>query len=120
MCETKAVLVLLSLISLVAACFCLYQEHTENKMGHHSKIKGQVSCKNDCKKYCLKRGECLCLVDETLKAAILRGCMEENVVKSTCGGTRLGYNIRKDESFLIQNRTRRKQFNVKVDTLQNI
>ena len=108
MCETKAVLVSLSLILLVAACFCLYQEHTENKMGHHSKIKGQVSRKNEYKKYFMKSGECLRLVDEILKAAIVRGCMEENDVKSTCGGTRLGYNIRKDESFLIQNRTRRK------------
>ena len=41
MCETKAVVVSKSLFLLVAASFCIYQDQTENKVGHHSKIKSQ-------------------------------------------------------------------------------
>ena len=32
---------------------------------------------------------------------IVFGCMEENVVKKTCGGTRLEIDIRKDEIFFL-------------------
>ena len=39
MCETKAVLVSLSLFLLVAANFCIYQTHAEKEVGHHNKIK---------------------------------------------------------------------------------
>ena len=64
MCDTKAVVVSVSIILLVAANFCIYQAHTENKLGHHSSIKSQGPCKNEYKKYCLNGGECCCLVDE--------------------------------------------------------
>ena len=64
MCETKAVVVSISLILLVAASFCIYQAHTENKLGHHSKIKSQGPCENEYKKYCLNGGESYYLVDE--------------------------------------------------------
>ena len=64
MCETKVVVVSISLILLVAASFCIYQAHTENKGGHHSKIKKQGPCKNEYKKYCLNGGKCNDLVDE--------------------------------------------------------
>ena len=47
MCETKAVVVSITIISLVAASFCIYQVHTENKVGHHSKIESQGLCEND-------------------------------------------------------------------------
>ena len=48
MCETKAVVVSISIIfSLVAASFCIYQAHTENKVGQHSKIKSQDPCENE-------------------------------------------------------------------------
>ena len=33
MCETKAVVVSISFTLLVAASFCLYQPHTEHKVG---------------------------------------------------------------------------------------
>ena len=62
MCETKAVVVSISLILPVAASFCIYQTQTENKVGHHSKIQGP--CENEYKKYCLNGGECYYLVDE--------------------------------------------------------
>ena len=62
MCETKAVLV--SILLLVAASFCIYQDHTENKVGHHSKIKSESPCEKEYKKYCLNAGECYYLVDE--------------------------------------------------------
>ena len=39
--ETKAVVLSISIILLVAASFCIYQAQTENKLGHHSKIKSQ-------------------------------------------------------------------------------
>ena len=64
MCETKAGVVSISFISLVAASFCIYQAHTENKVGRHSKIKSQGPCKNEYKKDCLNGGECYNLVDE--------------------------------------------------------
>ena len=65
MCETKAVVVSISKILLVAS-LRIYQAHTENKMGHHSKIKSQGLFENEYKKYCLNGGECLYLVDEDI------------------------------------------------------
>ena len=64
MCETKAVVVSISINFLVAAIFCKYQAHTENKVGHHSKIKSQGPCENEYKKYCLNGGESHYLVVE--------------------------------------------------------
>ena len=66
MCETKTkqVVVSISLILLVAASFRKYQAQTENKVGHHSKIKSQGPCENEYKKYCLNGGECYYLADE--------------------------------------------------------
>ena len=64
MCETKAVIVSISLILLVVASFCIYQAQTQNKVGHHSKIKSESPCENEYKKYCLNGGECYYLVDE--------------------------------------------------------
>ena len=66
MCETKAVAVSISLILLVAASFFIYQAHTENKLGHHSKIKSQNPFENEYKKYCLNVGGCYYLVDEDI------------------------------------------------------
>ena len=62
MCETKAVVVSMSKILLVAERFWIYQANTENKVGYHSKVKNQGPCENEYKKYCLKGGECYCLV----------------------------------------------------------
>ena len=56
MCETKPVVVSLSLISPVS--FCIYQAHTENKVGRLSKIKSQGPCENEYKKFCLNGGDC--------------------------------------------------------------
>ena len=58
MCETKAVIVSISNILLGAASFCIYQAHTENKMGHHSKIKNQGPYENEYKKNSLNGGDC--------------------------------------------------------------
>ena len=66
MCETRAVVVSISLILLVAASFCMFQDHTENKVGHPSKIKIQGPCENEYKKYCLNGGEFYYLVDEDI------------------------------------------------------
>ena len=63
MCETKAVVVSISLFVLVATTFCIYKTHTENKLGHHSKIKSQGPCENEYKNHCLNGGECYYLVD---------------------------------------------------------
>ena len=59
MCETKEVVVTISIILIVAASFCIYQAHTENKLGHHSKIRSQGPCETDYKKYCWNGGECI-------------------------------------------------------------
>ena len=45
--ETKAVVVSISIILLVAASFCIYQAQTKNEVGHHSKIKRQGPCENE-------------------------------------------------------------------------
>ena len=66
MCETKAVLVLLSLVVPVAASFCIHQAHTGKTLGHHSGIESQNPCKNEYKKYCLSGGEWYYLVDEDI------------------------------------------------------
>ena len=66
MCETRAVGVSISVVLLVAAIFCMYQAHTENKMGHHSETKSQGPCENEYKKYCLNGGECSYLVEEDI------------------------------------------------------
>ena len=66
MCETKAVVVSISLILLVGANFCIYQRQTENKMGQHSKIKSQGPCENEYTKYCSDGGECYYLVEENI------------------------------------------------------
>ena len=66
MCETKAVVVPISLILLVAASLCINQAHTENRVGPHSKMKSQVPCENEYKKYCLKGGESYYQVDEDI------------------------------------------------------
>ena len=63
MCETKAAVVSISLILLIATNFCLYQAHTENKVGHHSKIKCKGPCENEFKKYSLNSGNFYYLVD---------------------------------------------------------
>ena len=54
MCETKAVVVPISLILLVAASFCISQARTENKVGHHSEIKTQGPCENEYKELLVK------------------------------------------------------------------
>ena len=66
MCEIKEVVVSISIILPVAASFCINQARTENKMGHHSKIKSQGPCGNEYKKYCLNGGECFYLADENI------------------------------------------------------
>ena len=68
MCETKAVVVSISLFLLVAASFWIYQAQTENKVGHHSEIKSQGPCETEYKKYCLNGGESYYLVDEDIVA----------------------------------------------------
>ena len=64
--EAKAVVVSTSIILLVAASFCIHQAHTENKVGHHSKIKNQGPCENEYKRYGLNGGEGFYLVDEDI------------------------------------------------------
>ena len=64
MCETKAVVLSISIILLVAASSCIYQAHTENKVGHHSKIKSQGPWENECKNYFMNGGDYYHPVDE--------------------------------------------------------
>ena len=106
MCETKAVVVSISIILLVATSFCIYQAHRGNKMGHHSKIKSQSPSENEYKRYCLNGGECYYLADEDIVGCICTGYIEENDVKSACGGTELDFEIEKDEKVLTENLTR--------------
>ena len=67
MCETKAVIVSISRVLLVAASVCIYEGHAKNKVGHRSKIKSQGPSENEYKKYCLNGGECYYLVDEDIE-----------------------------------------------------
>ena len=68
MCETKAVVVSISLILLVAASFCIYQPHTENKVGQHREIISESPCEKEYKNYCMNGGECYYLVDKDIVA----------------------------------------------------
>ena len=68
MCEIKAVVVSISIILLVATSFCIYQDQTENTVGHHSEIKSEGPCEIEYKKYCMNGGECFYLVDEDIVA----------------------------------------------------
>ena len=95
MCETKAVVVSISLFRLVAASFCIYEADLENKVGHHSKIKGQGPCENEYKRYCLNGDECYYLVDENIVGCNCTYSYGENDVKSKSSGTRLEVKIEK-------------------------
>ena len=64
MCDTKAILVFLSLVLLSAANFCLYHAHTENKVKQNRGIKSQDRCENKDKKYCLNNGQRYYVDDE--------------------------------------------------------
>ena len=66
MCDTKAVVVSISLILLVAASFCIYQANIENKVGHTNKIESESPCEKEYKKYRLNGGESYYLVDEDI------------------------------------------------------
>ena len=66
MCDTKSVVLPISLILLVAASFCIQQAHRNDKVGHHSKIKSHGPCENEYKKCCLNGGEFYYLVDEDI------------------------------------------------------
>ena len=66
MCETKVVVVSISLFLPVAASFCIYQAQTENKVGHHSQIESGSPCEKEYKMYCMNGGECYYLVDENI------------------------------------------------------
>ena len=66
MCETKAVVVSISLILPVAASFCICQAHTENKAGHHIRITKPCPSENEYKTYSLNGGYCYYLVDEDI------------------------------------------------------
>ena len=58
-------------------------------------------------------GECYYLVDENFVAVIVHDCMEDIVVKLTCGGTRLEFNIRTDEKIFKSESDEGKSFNIK-------
>ena len=60
----------MSLILQVAASFCIYQAHKEEKVGDFSEIKGQGRCENEYKKYDLNGGESYYLVDEDIVGCI--------------------------------------------------
>ena len=64
MCETKAVVVSISLIFLVAASFYIYQAQTENKVGHYSKIKSQGPYEKEYTRYGFNSADCCYVLDE--------------------------------------------------------
>ena len=101
MCETKAVVVSISLILIVAATFCIDQAHTEIKVGHHSKIKSHGPCENEYRKSCLNGRNCYYLVDDDIVVCNCTWMYGESDVKSTYGGTRLDFKIEKDGKFLF-------------------
>ena len=115
MCQTKAVLVSLSLSLLVAASFSIYQAHTENKVVHQSEIKSQGPRENEYKKLCLNGGECYYLFGED---NVGRDCTWLKGAKQCPknGGMTLEFEA-KNEKLLIQNLMRRKFFRLKSDTL---
>ena len=90
MCQIETVIIVAALL-LAATVFCIYQVNSDRKVGHHSEVKSETPCEKEYKKYCLNGGECYYLVDENFvgcNCTCLYGYMEENDVKSTCGGLR--------------------------------
>ena len=65
LCETKTILVSLSINSLVAHFSRIYKVHTENKVGHHSGIESQSPCGNEYRNFRLNC-ECFYLAYEDL------------------------------------------------------
>ena len=88
MCETKAVVVSISLILLVAASFCIYQPHTENKVGQHREIKSESPCEKGYKKYRMNGGEYYYLVDQDSVACNCTWLYGGRRCETTCGGLR--------------------------------
>ena len=99
MCETKVVVVSISLILLVAAGFCIYQAHTENKVGHHIKIRGKGPGENEYNKFCL---ECYYLVDEDISGCNCTWLYGGKRCENTCGGTTLEFKNEKYEKFELK------------------
>ena len=115
---------MLSIILQAAACFCIFESHSEKKLGHHSETKSQSPPGIEYKKYCLNSGESYFLVDEIFVGSI---CMEEKA-KRTFDGTRLEFHIRKGEKILYKvlrggklflSLTVSKSFISKSDTYEN-
>ena len=67
MCEVKTVLFVAALL-LAATGFCIYQENSQNKVGHYSEIESESPCGKEYKKYCMNGGECFYLVYEDFVA----------------------------------------------------
>ena len=115
--ETKAVLVSISLVLLVAASFCLYQAHTEDKVGHHSEVKSQGPCENEYKKFCLKGSECFYLGDEDFVGSKCTWLYGRKGCEVHMGRLRASLKFKKTERLSIQSLTGRTNFNSNSDTL---
>ena len=86
----------------------------EKRAGHHSEIKRQSPCENEYKKYCSNGSECCHLVVEDIVGCTCKGCMEETVVKNTCGGDRLDTHNREDEKIFWSKSDETKNFQFKM------
>ena len=116
MCQTKTVLVPLSLNLLVAAGFSIYQTLTESKVVHHSEIKSQGPCENEYKKNCLNGGECYYLFGKDNVGCDFTWLKGAKRCQKKYGGMTLEFEA-KNEKLLIQNLTRGNFFKLKSDTL---
>ena len=55
-------------------------------MGHNSQLENESDCEKEYRGFCLNGGERYYLIDQNIVGC--NGYMEENDVKSTCGGLR--------------------------------
>ena len=92
--------------------FLLISSPYREESGTPERNQKSKSLRKCVKELCLNGDEGFYL--KILKAVTVHGCMEENVVNSTCGGTGLKFNVRKDPCMEVpsdndQKRTVQKQ-----------
>ena len=97
--DTKTALVSLPVKLLLAASLCIYKAQTEKKLELPAKSEIKVPVKLSTKTTVWKVIVTIMLT-KILESVVVHGHVEENALKSNCGGARLKFNIRKMKNFI--------------------
>ena len=96
----KKLLVMISLISLLGAGFCFYQHHTEEQVWQNSKIQNRTLWKR-LEGFLFEQRLLLYGWGKSFSIVIVHGSMEENLLNTTCSGTRLDFSKRWEHTKLF-------------------